>query len=473
MKTPLTARSLPILLVITIASAPGCNSAQGARVAPETRPTEAAATGSVAGGDVADVIEKVLPSIVSVQSTRTARMESPMGFFFGAPPAERKQEGLGSGVVISADGLIVTNNHVVAGADELIVKTNDDREYEARLLGADAKSDLALLKVQGEGIRLVPARFGDSSKLRLGETVLAVGNPFGVGQTVTMGIVSAKGRADMGIVDYEDFIQTDAAINPGNSGGALINTRGELVGINTAILSRSGGYMGIGFAIPSNMAQPILDALKENGRVTRGYLGASLQELNRDLKEALGLRESGGVLIADVVPGGPGSKAGLVSGDIVTHVAGQPVDSVGRLRNAVASAGAGKSVELSVLRDKKKVRLTAVLGTLPSDGSQVPEVKSHEKDRAGDVDGLVLGELTPEVRGQLGVNKEVRGAVVVRVKPGSKVAQAQVRRGDILLEVNRKPVESAEQAAQAYKAAAAPRLLLLMRGGQKRYVVVK
>lgn len=468
-------QSLPRLLplILALGAVSGCNSAQGARVAPEHRTPEQGAGTLASGADVSDVIEKVLPSIVSVQSTRTARMENPMGFFFGAPPTERKQEGLGSGVVISSDGLIITNNHVVDGADALIVKTNDDREYEARLLGADAKSDLALLKVQGEGIRLVPAQFGDSSKLRLGETVLAVGNPFGVGQTVTMGIVSAKGRADMGIVDYEDFIQTDAAINPGNSGGALINARGELVGINTAILSRTGGYMGIGFAIPTNMAVPIVDALKENGRVTRGYLGASLQDLNRDLRDALGLKDGGGVLIADVVAGGPGSKAGLRSGDIVTHVAGRPVDSVGRLRNAVASAGAGKSVELSVLREQKKVRLSAVLGALPTDEARMPEPKGHDKEPAGDVDGVVLGELTPEVRAQLGVTKDTQGAVVVRVLPGSKIAQAQVRRGDILLEVNRKVVTSAEAAAAAYKATPGSKLLLVMRGGQKRYVVVK
>jgi len=394
-----------------------------------------------------------------------------MGFFFGAPPAEHKQQGLGSGVILSSDGLIVTNNHVIDGADELIVKTNDDREFVAKVLGADAKSDLALLKVQPEGAKLVPAHFGDSSKLRLGETVLAVGNPFGVGQTVTMGIVSAKGRADMGIVDYEDFIQTDAAINPGNSGGALVNVRGELVGINTAILSRTGGYMGIGFAIPSNMATPILDSLKTSGHVTRGFLGVTLQEMTRDLREAMGLREGGGVLIADVSSGSPGALAGLQSGDIVTHVGGKPVESVGRFRNAVAGAGSGKGVELSVLRNKQKIRINAVLGTLPSE-AEPSAGKPTRPDAPPDVDGLVLGEITPEIGEQLGVGKETSGVVVMRVAPGSKVAAAQIRRGDVILEVNRKPVRTPQEAKDAW-GLAGTRLFLILRGGHRRYVVVK
>jgi serine protease Do len=454
--------------------ATGCNSAQSGRAFPEPRTDVAldARGPGEARPELADVIERVMPSIVSVQSTRTARAEHPMGFFFGMPPEERKQQGLGSGVILSVDGLIVTNNHVIEGADELIVKTHDDREFVAKVLGADAKSDLALLRVEPEGAPLSPLRFGDSSKLRLGETVLAVGNPFGVGQTVTMGIVSAKGRADMGIVDYEDFIQTDAAINPGNSGGALINTRGELIGINTAILSRTGGYMGIGFAIPSNMATPIVDSLKASGRVTRGYLGVSLQEMNRDLREALGMRESGGVLIADVVASGPGARAGLMSGDIVTHVSGKLVESVGRLRNEIASSGAGKAVELTVLRDKKKFRIQVTLGTLPNESTS-EATKTPTEERANDVDGLVLGEISPEVRQQLGIGKDVSGVVVVRVAPGSKVAAAQIRRGDVILEVNRRPVKSAEEARAAYQMVKNSRILLILRGGQRRFVVVK
>jgi serine protease Do len=469
MRTP---SMIPVWLGLSVISvfSPGCNPAHAGRAFPEVQ-SDAPAAAPGAPSELADVIEKVLPSIVSVQSTRTAKNESPMGFFFGAPPAERKQQGLGSGVILSSDGLIATNNHVIEGADELVVKTNDDREFVAKVLGADAKSDLALLKIQPEGPALVPARLGDSSKLRLGETVLAVGNPFGVGQTVTMGIVSAKGRADMGIVDYEDFIQTDAAINPGNSGGALVNTRGELIGINTAILSRTGGYMGIGFAIPSNMATPILDSLKASGHVTRGFLGVTLQEMTRDLREALGVEEGGGVLVADVAQGSPGALAGLQSGDVVTQINGKPVESVGRLRNAVASAGAGKGVELTVLRDKKRIRLNAVLGTLPSEEG-ANEASPTPSPAAPDVGGLVLGALTPEVREQLGLGKEVSGVVVMRVAPGSKVANAQIRRGDVILEMNRKPVRTPEEAKNAW-GLAGTRLFVILRGGQRRYVVVK
>jgi serine protease Do len=467
-----TSRFSSILVLALLGLNTGCSSTSHA--APEPRgngPVLNAAASSQQS--LADVVERVLPSVVSIRSTRVAQQAGgPMGLFFGAPPESRKQEGLGSGVVLSADGFIITNNHVIEGADEVLVRTNDDREWSAKIVGADAKSDIALLKLEGDVQGLTPVKVGDSGALRLGETVLAVGNPFGVGQTVTMGIVSAKDRADMGIVDYEDFIQTDAAINPGNSGGALINTRGELVGINTAILSRSGGNMGIGFAIPTNMAVPILEALKTEGKVTRGYLGAELQEVTPDLREAMGLGQASGVLIANVVPDGPAKKAGILSGDLVTHVGGKPVHSMGQLRNLVAGHGSGKPLELSVIRGGRSLRIQAVLGTLPS--ADTPrEVKTPEKSSAPDVDGVMLADLTAEARQELGLPAQVEGVVVVRVLPGSKAARASLRRGDVIVEVNRKPVKSAREAQEVYRAAGGAKLLLVLRGNQHRYVVMK
>ncbi len=265
------------------------------------------------------MVDRVLPSVVSISSTRVQRMPQ-HPFFPGFPPMggqrELRQEGLGSGVVVGP-GVVVTNNHVVDGADEIRVTTKGKRELVAKVIGTDPKSDLAVLRVEGDTSQLVPIQFGDSSRLRLGDVVLAIGNPFGVGQTVTMGIVSAKGRADVGIEDYEDFIQTDAAINPGNSGGALVDMEGHVIGINTAILSRSGGSVGIGFAIPSNMAKPIVDSLVSQGRVDRGFLGVTIQDIDQDLAQAMGLQTTDGVLIADVQPDGPGAKAGIQRGDVI------------------------------------------------------------------------------------------------------------------------------------------------------------
>src|SRR5690606_1611713 len=249
-------------------------------------PSPALAQAQADGVSIADVVQKALPAVVNVSSSRVRQQRMPFHWFFGPGPGgpqERREQGQGSGVIVSVSGVVLTNNHVVEKADEITVTTSDGREFEAKVLGTDPKSDLAVLQLQGDVSGLTAITFGDSSQLRLGDVVLAIGNPFGIGQTVTMGIVSAKGRADLGIVDYEDFIQTDAAINPGNSGGALINMRGELVGINTAILSRSGGYQGVGFAIPSNMAAPIMQSLQTTGRVVRGWLGVAIQEVDQEL----------------------------------------------------------------------------------------------------------------------------------------------------------------------------------------------
>jgi len=310
-------------------------------------PTPAFAQANKAGETVvlADIAERVVPSVVNISSEKIVRdTGSPPDFgplfndpffrhFFGGPlepssrPRARREHSLGSGVIVSDKGVVLTNNHVIENADEIRVGLADGREFEAEIVGRDPDSDLGVLKLKGDVKDLKVLAMGDVNSLRLGDIVLAVGNPFGVGQTLTMGIVSAKGRASVGIVQYEDFIQTDAAINPGNSGGALVNMRGELVGINTAILSRSGGYQGIGFAIPTNMARPIMDGILADGKVKRGWLGVAIQDVTPQLKDALGLTESSGVLISDVAADGPAAKAGLKRGDVIVSLDGQKTDS--------------------------------------------------------------------------------------------------------------------------------------------------
>ncbi|MEZ4224430.1 MAG: Do family serine endopeptidase [Polyangiaceae bacterium] len=419
---------------------------------------------------IADIVERVLPSVVSVSSTRMQRPSAPSDPFFhrffdqGGP-----QQGLGSGVAVAKD-IIVTNHHVVADADEIKVTTFDGKELQARIVGTDKKSDIAVLKI--EGGELKPLAFGDSSRLRLGDVVLAIGNPFGVGQTVTMGIVSAKGRADVGIVDYEDFIQTDAAINPGNSGGALVDMEGNLVGINTAILSRSGGYQGIGFAIPSNMAKPILESLRKDGHVVRGWLGVTIQDLDQDLAQALGLGETKGVLIADVHSDGPAAKAGIRRGDVVLSIEGTAVDSTGRLRNVVAAAGGKKQVKVTLLRGGKRESLDVTLGVAPEDR----RAASGQAPSGGEsvLAGLRVEGLTPEWRSRLKLGDEVKGGVVIaEVDRSSVAARAGLRPGDVILEVNRRKVDSPAAFRGQFAASKRRALLLVQREGATLFVVVK
>jgi serine protease Do len=432
-----------------------------------------------AGGSatIADIAEKALPSVVNIAMTKLSRMpQQPMFFPFFGPPGseERKEQGLGSGVIVSADGFIVTNNHVVSDASEIKVTTYDKREFDAEVVGTDPKTDLALIKLKGQVSGLSPIQFGDATNLRLGDVVLAIGNPFGVGQTVTMGIVSAKGRADLGIIDYEDFIQTDAAINPGNSGGALVNMEGKLVGINTAILSRSGGYQGVGFAIPSNMASPILDSLKKFGKVTRGWLGVSIQDVDQELVAAMKLPVTRGILISDVRPGTPAAKAGLRRGDVVTKVDGRAIDSTGQFRNYVAGIGSGKKATFEIVREGQTVNVVAELGDMPADEGIASSSAPQGGPQSGVLDGLTLGEITPEARRAFGIPAEVqKGVVVTRLKPGSPAAEAGLRPGDVLLEVNRKPVNSVAEFEAAYKGGGDKLLLLVHRKGATVFVVVK
>jgi len=459
-------------------------------VAPESReltrppltvlPTPAfAAVGGPGAAGIADVTERVLPSVVNISMTKLAKIRSgmqglPFPFFFGPPDGggERREQGMGSGVVVSNDGYVITNNHVVEDAQEIKVTLFDKREFDAEVVGTDPKSDVALIRLKNSPSDLKAIPIDDSAKLRLGDVVLAIGNPFGVGQTVTMGIVSAKGRADVGIVDYEDFIQTDAAINPGNSGGALVDMEGKLVGINTAILSRSGGYQGIGFAIPTNMAMPIMESLKKYGKVTRGWLGVSIQDVDQELSQTMKLPTVRGVLIADVQAGSPAAKAGLQRGDVIAKVQGRDVATTGEFRNAIAAAGAGRKVELELYRDGKLRTIPASLSEMVGDSAS-PSSPGSVQPAARGLDGLTLSDLTPDARQSLGLGADVKGVVVTQIMPNSPAARAGLRPGDVLMEVNRKPVASVRDFADAYGKARGNVLLLLRRHGATVFVVVK
>jgi serine protease Do len=339
--------------------------------------TPASAAPSVlTDGTIPDVAERVVDSVVNI-STSHAVETGPASFdpFFSDPfspgngdAGDRKAMSKGSGVIVTASGRILTNAHVVKDADDITVTLHDGNDYEAKVIGVDPKADLAVLQLKGTPPTLKPLTFGDSSTLRLGEVVLAIGDPFGVGKSVTMGIVSAKGRGGMGIEEYEDFIQTDAAINPGNSGGALVNLKGELVGVNTAIASKSGGYAGIGFAIPTNMARPIMEMLIKDGKVSRGYLGVGIGTVTPIIAKELGLGAQRGVVVANLDPNGPGGKAGLQKGDVVVALNGAEIRTDSVLRNTIAMLKPGTTVELQVVhKDGSKGMIKSKLGELPAD----------------------------------------------------------------------------------------------------------
>ncbi len=453
-------------------------------------PAFAYAQGTTATGvTISDIAERALPSVVNIASTRQRKLQAPslpfggdpFRWFFGpgpgpgpgAPGPMEPDRGLGSGVIVSQK-TILTNYHVVEGADQITVTTGDQRELDAEVVGTDPKSDLAVLEIKGNPEGLQPIEFGDSSRLRLGDVVLAIGNPFGVGQTVTMGIVSAKGRANVGIVDYEDFIQTDAAINPGNSGGALVDMEGKLVGVPTAILSRTGGYMGIGFAIPTNMVKPIMQSLIDHGRVVRGWLGIAIQDIDRDLAKALQLPSTKGVLVSDVQPDSPAAKAGLRRGDVVLSIDGTSVDSTGRLRNVIAAAGANRTVRMELLRNGKPETLEVKLGEMPAEVAGQPGPGKAPPGTPGSVDGLTVEELGPSVRQRFNLPDTVKqGVVITGVAPSSAGARAGLRPGDVVLEVDRKRVDSVAAFQSLWRQSKGRTLLLVEREGSSIYLVVK
>lgn len=483
-------RHLAWVLLIALSSSLGCSQPEEhppaeQRAAPplEALPAPQFVAGTGGSSSIADVTARVVPSVVNIFATKVHRSATDRHMlpffndpffreFFGAPgpqrPQERRERSLGSGVIVSEDGIILTNNHVVQSAEEIKVTLNDGRDLAAKLVGTDAKSDLAVLRIVGDVGKLKALPFGDSNRLRLGDVVLAVGNPFGVGQTVTMGIVSATGRANVGIVDYEDFIQTDAAINPGNSGGALVDLEGGLVGINTAILSRTGGYQGIGFAIPSNMARPIMESLLEHGRVVRGWLGVSIQDVDDDLAGAMNLDVEQGVLIADVTDESPADRAGLRRGDVIVQVDREPLRSSARLRNLVALRGAGNEVTLDVMRDGERKKIVVTLGELPGEFAGEPG-DLHITE----LSGLTLTALSPAVRQRYRISPRVKqGVVVTEVAANTPAQRVGIQPGDIIIEVNRTPVSSVEQVQRAYARSRTRLLLWVQRGNLRTFVVL-
>lgn len=413
----------------------------------------------------AAVVKKAMPAVVFVQVEKTVerggaaspfQFQDPSDFFndpffkrfFGPQfqpkqrtPKKFHQRGQGSGFIINKDGYILINNHVVGDADLIKVKLSDGREFKAKVIGTDPQSDVAVIKIDATDLPIL--RLGDSDKLEVGEWVIAIGNPFGLSQTVTVGVVSAKGRSRIGINDYEDFIQTDAAINPGNSGGPLVNIHGEAVGMNTAIFSRSGGYMGIGFAIPINMAKSIVDQLLEKGKVTRGWLGVVIQDIDEELAKSFGLKKTKGVLVAEVSEGSPAEKAGLKQGDIILRLNGKKVDDMGELRNKIALTSPGTKVEMEVLRENKHKTLQVTIGEQPV-GKTIGTAQHKILGKLG----LVVQDLTAELAEQFGY-RDGQGVLVAEVEQGSPAAREGIRPGHLIEEVNRKRVHNMDEFVKA------------------------
>lgn len=398
----------------------------------------------------------VNPTVVTVFTEKVLRVRQSPFMFFNHPfedffgeffqrpraPEEReyRQHGLGSGVVVSQDGYIITNNHVIAGADTINVRFIDGKTLPAKIIGADEKTDIAVLKVAADNLARI--RIGDSDRLRVGEMVLAIGSPLSpnLAHSVTSGIVSAKGRSNVGLADYEDFIQTDAAINPGNSGGALINLDGELIGINTAIASRSGGYQGIGFAVPSNMASRIMNSLIEHGTVVRGWIGIYIQDIDETLAAAMDLEGRDGALVADVTEDGPAARAGIERGDIVVSMDSERIRSSTQLRNEVASKEPGSKTTLEILRDGHEKRFTVTLDELPSD-----EVAADVEQRLEEQFGFTVVPFDAELATKYRLNRSLDGVVVTSVVAGGPAERAGMREGDLIVEINRAPTKDLEQ----------------------------
>ncbi|HEX8476051.1 MAG TPA: DegQ family serine endoprotease [Pyrinomonadaceae bacterium] len=469
----------------TRAFAPQPSQAESASVA-----TDTGAAGATAQNSYADVVSRVAPAVVTVRSRRRARAPQQFPFmddpafreFFGErmprgqEPRERQESGLGSGVVVTNDGYILTNHHVVDGAEEITVEFTDNRNFSAKLVGSDQPSDLAVLKIDANSLPVLP--LGDSDRVRVGDVALAVGNPLGIGQTVTSGIISAKGRST-GLSDgsFEDFLQTDAAINRGNSGGALVNTSGELIGINSQILSPSGGNIGIGFAIPANMAKSVMEQLVKTGKVRRGMLGVQIQQITSDLAAGLGLKEVRGALVSTVQPGSPAERAGVRRGDVIVSLNGAPVADSNSLRNQVARTQPGTEVALTVLRDGREQQLRVTLAELPSRANE-RGANEGGGDDSNSADGGRLGigvePLTAETARRLNLPASAEGLLVTNVDPSGPAADAGIRRNDVVEEVNRQAVRSvADLRAALERAGTRPVLLLINRDGNSIFLTAR
>lgn len=444
-----------------------------------SRPVAAAALSFENGFSA--VVSSVVPSVVNIASSKvvtTGRemrpFEDPLfreffGDYFRLPPRERRESSLGSGVIISPEGYILTNNHVVAGATDITVTLSDNRDFKARLIGTDPQTDIAVIKVDAR--QLPVAVLGDSSRVRVGEFALAIGSPFGLSQTVTMGIISATGRGNLGIEEYEDFIQTDTAINPGNSGGALVNVRGELVGINTAIVSGASGNQGVGFAIPINMAREVMSQILKRGRVIRGYLGAWVQPVTPEIARAFKLPRATGALLGDVEPGSPAVRSGLRRGDVIVALNGEPVTDSQAFRMKIAMTPPGTRIRLRVVQDGVERNVDVVLGELPAKAQEEPQAQARAEQRSQPLQGFSVTNLTPGLARQIGVPPQTRGVVVTNVEPGSTAEEAGLQRGDVIQEVNRQPVASVEEFRRA--SASGSGLLLVNRGGTTLYLVLR
>ncbi|MGH7926702.1 MAG: DegQ family serine endoprotease [Candidatus Binatia bacterium] len=487
MKQGIFARAIPLLLLALL----GVNAPYAAQAQQQDKPSRFSSL-----PDFVQLAEKLAPVVVNISTTQVVNREqssprqqpgpdpfggeNPFGgndpfsefwrrFFgdqFGAPGGSAPRRGLGSGVIIDQKGLILTNNHVVENAEKITVKLSDEREFDAKVVGRDPKTDIAVIQINdGKGSFSV-APLGDSSRLQVGEWVVAMGSPFGLDNTLTAGVVSAKGR-QIGAGPYDNFIQTDASINPGNSGGPLVNLRGEVVGINTAIFSRSGGNLGIGFAIPIDLAKEILPELIKTGKVTRGWLGVTIQRVTPEIAESLGLEKSRGALVGNVAEGSPADQAGIKVGDVIIEYNGKPVEDSSHLPILVARTGVGKSVEATVIRDKKEVPLTIKVGELKE---QEVVASAPQMGKLG----LTVQNVTPQVAESLGLSR-AQGVIVTSVQPQSPAAEAGLRRGDVLLEVNRKTVANTDefQTLVSQTKAGENILLLISRGGNNVFLALK
>ena len=451
--------------------------------------TSVAGQSLVAAGrdSYADIVKAVTPAVVTIHTEGRARV-SPTQFgdddmlrrFFGdqfgqtprrMPSPMRR--GLGSGVVVTGDGYILTNHHVVDGASEIRAEFTDGRTLSAKLVGSDQPSDLALLKIEATNLR--PLTLGDSDAVQVGDVVLAVGNPLGIGQTVTSGIVSAKGRSTgVGDGSYEDFLQTDAPINHGNSGGALVNTKGELVGINSQILSVSEGNIGIGFAIPANMARHVMEQLKDDGQVRRAQLGVAVQPITSDLATSLGLSDTRGAIVNTVTPGSAAERGGVKRGDVITSFNGQPVGDYNTLRNRVAATKPGTSATVGIIRSGKEQTLTVKLDEAAANRA----ARGGAADGGAEVDptalGVAVAPLTPDVAARAGVRRDLQGLLVQNVTPDGRAADAGIQAGDVIIEADRKPVTNIDELRNAVRSTTdRPLLLLVHREGRDLFMTVR
>ncbi len=431
-----------------------------------------------------DIVKVISPLVVNISTTKNVLKKDSFSHFFDGPfkdffepfnmPRKWKEQSLGSGVVVSPDGYIITNNHVVEKADEIKVILYDQQSYTGKIIGTDPKTDISVIKISAENLPSI--KWGDSDNLQVGEFVLAFGNPYSLGHTVTMGIVSALGRANVGIADYEDFIQTDAAINPGNSGGPLVNIKGELVGINTAIFSRTGGYQGIGFAVPSNMAKSVMTQLIKEGKVTRGWLGVTIQNLTPELAEGFGLKKSTGALVTDIFEGSPAEKATLKRGDVILELNGKEIKNVEMLRNMVAQSKVGSTIKLKISREGKSMLLPASIAEFPLDVTKLASSETGENlSVENKLAGFSVMNLTHEIVKQLGLPRNEKGVVILKVDPYSTAEEAGLKKGDVIQEINKKSIINLNDFNKIIPSIREGDTVLLFinRGGNKFYVTLK